>query len=215
VDIEVLQVELDEARQVVQDALELQRVEIGDGFSSANRALYRLVTEMDRSVTHHVIADLRIGQKERQLAARILIESPHGCEAVLDEVEDALSDETEPEVIGWLVTALGYTRDQRSLPVLKVLSTHPSSTVRFQVPEAVSMCAEGGFEPVYQTLLGLSFDADLEVRWSAVFELGAWLRETKDERIVTRLSEAAIDDPAEAVRATASDALDEGGIESD
>jgi hypothetical protein len=59
------------------------------------------------------------------------------------------------------------------------------------------MCADGGFDLVAGPLLSLSADPDDGVRWSAAYELGAWLAESDDQRLHDRVADLANDDSAE------------------
>lgn len=174
--IEVLRVELADMDQLTAEALATQGLETANGFSTGNDALARLVRDLRADELRAMVRRLRNQNiDERQLAARLLKESALSPEAVLDEVRTALSTEAEPTVVRWLVSALGYTRSPSALADLRALASHPVADVRFQVPDALSMCATGAFDQVADPLLQLSGDADDDVRWSAIYELRAWL----------------------------------------
>jgi hypothetical protein len=59
------------------------------------------------------------------------------------------------------------------------------------------MCSDGQFDLIAHPLLSLSTDPDDGVRWSAAYELGAWLPESDDVRLHARVNELANDDSAE------------------
>lgn len=130
-------------------------------------------------------------------------------ETLVAEARAALAVEGEPNVLSWLVWALGDSRSREVLPDLRVLASHPSAEVRFPVPDALSMCAEGVFDLVAEALLELSRDVDDDVRWSAIFELAAWRVDTTDDRIQVRLSESAVTDDVPANREVALEGLSE------
>lgn len=206
--IEVFQMELVEARRLADEALVIQETEVADGFRSGNLVLARLATELEPSMLRLLVHELRVrAVAERQLAARLLKESSLSADDVVSEVRSALESETDPLVIGWLVTALGYTWSPAALPDLYALARHESSDVRVQVPDALSECAEAGFGQVGDSLLDLSRDEDHDVRWSAIYELAAWLPDASDERVRMRLADAATVDPVTEIRATAAGAL--------
>ena len=56
-------------------------------------------------------------------------------------------------------------------------------------------------------LVSLAQDVDDDVRWSAVFELGAWIREVDDDQIPRLLTEIASKDPNDEIRSQAAEGL--------
>jgi HEAT repeat protein len=98
-------------------------------------------------------------------------------------------------VVSLLVDALGCARTSAALPTLHRLASHTSPDVRFTVATALSQCSVD-FNSIAEPLLALSADPLAEVRWSAVYELCEWSRETSDERIADRLRSLLADDDA-------------------
>jgi hypothetical protein len=145
-------------------ALREQEAQRVDGVDYARPALYALqrveppdllalVRELRRSARVH----------ERELAARLIGQSPLSATAIATEVRDALECEEEPEVVCQLVWALVYAPAASMLPELERLAAHHDDRVRFPVPDALSRCAPR-FEAVETTIMQLSSDPDEEVR---------------------------------------------------
>src|SRR4051794_11682760 len=152
---------------------------------------------------------------ERELAARLISQSPLPVTTIADEVRDALTSEEDPEVICRLVWALVYAPAPAMLPELERLAAHDDDRVRFPVPDALSRCAPR-FDAIEKTMMQLSSDPDADVRWSATFELGAWLEDTDDlitaaevARVLSRLRALADSDPDDDVRTHAAERLNE------
>jgi hypothetical protein len=153
--------------------------------------------------------------RERELAAWLIGQSPLPATTISDEVREALATEEDPEVICRLIWALVYAPAADMLPELERLAAHRDDRVRFPVPDALSRCAPR-FEAIEMTLMQLSSDPDPDVRWSAAFELGAWLEDSEDlttavelARILSRLRDLAGSDPDDEVRALATQRVSE------
>lgn len=154
----------------------------------SNHVIRRLHADLDETETLEMVAGLALGPlEEREFAAQLLIEGPVSSGSVVGAVNEILSNESEPTVLSLLVDALGYARTPSALPTLHRLASHRSADVRFTVPMALSQCSDGDFNSIAEPLLALSADSLAEVRWSAVYELCEWCRDTGDERIVDRL----------------------------
>lgn len=195
-------------RDLLSEALRLQEHEEETGFTGPNPALYQLTTAVDFEPLLDEARFLRDGTvDERQLHARLLSEATMPAERRLAEVLQVLSEEAEPKVMRWLVFGLGHTGSKAAIAKLRELAHHPSPRVRYAVPDGLSGCAER-FDEVADLLLELSHDPNTDVRWSAVFELGAWWNESRDPRIEARLSELRVDDPSEEVRRVAREGLE-------
>lgn len=201
--------ELSEARRRAEPALAIQRRELA-GDDSPNRALEALRARPGSVLTQFVEALRKGSVEERQLAARLLVDSTIDARQVLELARTALADEEDPQVLPWLASALGHTRDQAAIADLAPLAAYDRPAVRFAVAGSLSMCAEAEFESIAEPLLALSRDPDDDVRWSAAFELGEWLAVSDEPRIHRRLAEL-ISDPAGEVRSVAGDALAEVG----
>src|SRR5262249_23059166 len=109
--------------------------------------------------------------------------------------------------------ALQYARDPGAVPDLKRLAEHSAGAVRFGVADALSSSAPS-FRDVGDTLIALSDDPDRDVRWSAVFELAAWLErpweritDADADRVRRTLEHLARSDPDPEIRADAANAV--------
>jgi hypothetical protein len=155
-------------------ALAAQEVERATGFADWSPALEHLRSGLGLLELLDLVRELRsAGLNERELSARLLVQSAMPGNAVVDEVRRGLQLEDDPQVIRWFVTALQYTRDAVALPDLEALASHPDARARFGVPDALSSCSNA-FVDVADVLFNLSQDPDRDVRWSAIFELAAW-----------------------------------------
>lgn len=196
---------------LVRAALARQEDERADGFGLHNAPLTALRDQLDADELLGLIDQLRAGGlPDRELAARLLAHGHLHFDLVTAAVYRALESETEPQVIAWLVWALAFAADPSSLTVLKLLSKHPDAEVRFPVPDAFSACARE-FSEIADHMITLSRDGDRDVRWSAAFELAAWLDNEppplESDRIIQRLSEFATTDPDLEIRSLAQERL--------
>lgn len=97
-----------------------------------------------------------------------------------------LSEEDEPAVIAPLLWNVGSSGlPERLHDVLKYLD-HPSELVRYAVSDSISSFTPDG--RARDALMRLAGDSDQDVRWSAVFELGAWLYDSGDPNITELLT---------------------------
>lgn len=115
-----------------------------------------------------------------------------------------LPAETEPAVLRWMVSALGYHRDRESLAQVAALAGHPDARVRFHVAAALPSLADPTTaEPeTVDALLRLCRDGDADIRFYAVY---AATREMAGLSLPTvdRLTARLLDDPDEQVSAMA------------
>ena len=204
------------ADDIVRAALRTQEQERADGYFSGNPSLREIQRRLAPAELLVLVRELRRSEHVpvRELAARLLKEDPVPGTGVTDEVRRALRGEKDPTVIRWLVSALQNGRDPRALADLKRLAGHPEAEVRFGVPDALSFCASQ-FRDIGDDLLQLSRDPEPDVRWSATFELAAWLEgplggtsEADVERIRSRLEELARSEPDTDTGAKAAEALE-------
>jgi hypothetical protein len=199
---------------LVAAALVTQEQERATGFASRNPSLEAIQNQLEPHELLRLVNELRLdGQPERELAARLLVHAALPGTAVTSEVQRLLQDEADPQVIRWLVAALQHARDPAAIGLLKCLATHPDARVRFGVPDALSSCASE-FGDVADDLIELSTDGDRDVRWSATFELAAWLtgatsaaQDPGAGRALSRLREIAASDPVSEVRSMAARAV--------
>jgi hypothetical protein len=205
--------EMSSTHSLVLAALAAQEEERATGFASADSSLSMLQEQLEPSALLGLIHELRSGRlAERELAARLLVQARLPGAAVVDEVRLALGDEQDPQVIRWLVAALQYARESTGLADLTRLARHPDARVRFGVPDALSSCGER-LGDVADTLVEMSKDGDRDVRWSATFELVAWVGEASPrtttagrDRLVERLRVIASADADPEIRSMAAQA---------
>ena len=197
--------ELDEARRLVSRAFsaelegdsdartreltELIASESTDRVFEAARCLAGALP-VERAVSAHVLRQLyEVSQDVR----------------VVEQVVAMLGAESEPTVVAPLLTALGWTGLSAYLPVLLEYRADGSEIVRHAVSDVL-----GRFAPsprAVAALIELAADNDADIRWSAVYELGAWIREINSDEIVSVLDQVVESDPDPEVRAVALDGL--------
>jgi hypothetical protein len=174
--VKVFLLELRHMKDLVQEALVGQEQERATGFASANAALDELLQVAQPGVLA-LVHELRSGEEpERELAARLLSASALASSVVQEEVREAAGTESDGDVLRWLVFALNATKDPGAIEQLVNFARHEDARVRFGVPDALSSCA-ARFGDISLLLGELSRDAERDVRWSATYELAAWLTE--------------------------------------
>jgi HEAT repeat protein len=160
---------------LVEAALHAQEDERRQAFSIQNAALDELMLSLPAEELVELVDLLRLGDPaRRELGARLLSSEVLEGQVIIREVSRLMEDEFDPDVIRWLVAALGNTRTHEALPLLAMLSFHDDSKVRFVVPDSLSKCSPN-LECVLDTLVRLAKDQDRDVRWSSIFEICAWL----------------------------------------
>lgn len=160
---------------LVDAALHTQEDERREAFSIYNAALDELMLSLPAEELMELVELLRHGDlARRMLGARLLSSEVLEGPVVIREVRRLLEDECDPDVISWLVTALGKTGTLEALPLLAMLSFHDDSRVRFAVSDSISKCSPN-LECVLDMLVRLAKDQDRDVRWSSIFEICAWL----------------------------------------
>jgi hypothetical protein len=149
---------------------------------------------------------LRHTDAQHRILGSRLVRAVRGREAdAVDALLAAFDRETDPDTLFWLISALGYTGSDRATDRLLPLADSADESIRYAVSDALSSVEELS-EPAREALVRMARDADSDVRFSAVFELGAWLPQIPEFRSVVL---AALDDPAPLVARTAREALDE------
>lgn len=204
--------EPNEIDKLLSEALQVQALEEQSGWHHPNPAFFRLCTEVDYGTLLKRARYLADGDADKRvLYARLLAdasEMPSEDRAAL--AMEHIENEADPKVLARYVVGLRNAASAVALPRLRELARHPSPHVRFTVPDALSACTER-FDQIANLLLELSRDDDREVRWSAIFEVGAWWGETSGDYLEARLADAASNDPSEEVRKAAADALAQHG----
>jgi HEAT repeats len=118
---------------------------------------------------------------ERELGARVLRElgpyddagrRPFAARAVA-ELVDRLSKESDPRVLGWVISALGYNCAREALQRVLLFADNPSWRVRFAVAAALpSLVDPERIEPdALAVLLRLCRDDDADTRFYALYAL--------------------------------------------
>lgn len=128
------------------------------------------------------------------------------------ELVGLLRHEHDEDVICWIVSAFGFLPSESVTGELIPLAAHPDPAIRYHVAAALVNRSAGDLPPAsFDTLLTLCTDEDPEVRFSAVFELGAWWQASHDVRAEAVLRRAIRDDSPFVFRA-ARDALSDGHL---
>ncbi len=184
----------DESEEVVSLALGAQREEYETDFQTTNEPLQRIIDEVRPS------KQLEIGDRllasphglDRILGARILRENWTRRADALALIVQAVQQESDADVLGWLLSAVAYLGDLSALRVVEVFVEHEEPRVRDQAAGAISSCgAERRSSSAVAALLRLADDSNDEVRFSAVFELGQWWQGGfTDSRVEDRLRRA-------------------------
>ena len=97
----------------------------------------------------------------------------------------------DPEIISWLVGALRERPGTLPPTNDRAICGSPSGASPLHRADAIDACALN-FSQVAEVLLLLAGDLDRDVRWSAAFELAAWLED--DEGRLTEGNRNEIED---------------------
>lgn len=208
--------ELIEARRLaaVAFAAELE----GDS-ESRTLELSRLISDEGPARVADMAACLgRSLASERSLAGHALrqIYEVAPSDNVVHQILEILDGEREPAVVAPFLTALGWVcrtepvgsawRSEISAKLLEY-EADPSPLVRYAVSDVLSSFAPGASASA--GLARLARDEDEDVRWSAVFELSAWISEIPDVQISALLAEISVTDRNDEIRAQAAEGLAE------
>jgi hypothetical protein len=183
----------DESR--INALLEAQTVEFRESQHGSSTSIAEMIEKLDESARLRLGASLlHDGDPNRRImGSRLIRETPsHKFEAA-DELGVALFQETDDDVIYWLVAAIALVGAPFTLPKLRELADHRSPGVRYHVASALSASFPSELpEDVKALLLTLSDDLDEEVRFSALFELSSqWETSVvRDKAIELRLKRA-------------------------
>lgn len=149
---------------------------------------------------------------QRKLGVQILRElgdeQLDGCRPFRNEtvalMRARIRDETDPAVVRWIVSALGYHRGREALSEVVALAGHPDDRVRFHVAAALpGLVNLDRVEPeAADALIRLCSDDDGDIGFYALY---ATTREIAglDVQAVTELAAQLANDPDEQVRAMA------------
>lgn len=148
----------------------------------------------------------------RELGARVLRELgrqgddgrlPFGDQAI-PLLRDRLGKESDPHVLGWLVSALSYNGAREALAGVLRFVDHPDGFVRFHVAAELPYLTDPD-QPdpaVVAALRQLSGDSDPETRYYALYALVSELSGLDPEQISQTIAER-LTDPDDEVRALA------------
>lgn len=147
---------------------------------------------------------------ERILGIRLIREVKQYEGQAIDDLAGLLRQERDEDVVAWIVSAFGFVRSDVVTTRLIELAAHPDPAIRYHTATALANRADEYLpEPSRTALLALCQDDDPEVRYSAVYELGAWWLASDDPAAEAVLDRAACDADPFVLRA-ARDALAKG-----
>jgi HEAT repeat protein len=114
---------------------------------------------------------------------------------------DRLSQESDPRVLGWVISALEYNGAREALQWVLPFADHPSWRVRFQVAAALPSlvdpeCIEADALAVLQRLCR---DDDAETRFYALYALAEEVVGVEAEQLSRSITDR-LDDPDEQIR---------------
>jgi HEAT repeat protein len=204
----------DPSKRSTAELLAAARVEIPEG--DAVGPVPYLVALQERPTEDVFGAAVRLLSHDerdaRELGARILRElgpydrngrRPFTARAVPLLVE-RLGRESDPRVLGWVISALGYNGAREALGTVLPFAAHPHWRVRFHVAAALpSLVSPRGIEPAALTALrGLCHDHDADTRFYALYALVEEVTGVDAEALCETIADF-LDDPDEQVRALA------------
>jgi hypothetical protein len=131
---------------------------------------------------------------ERILGTRLVRELKSDAVLVTKRLLEVLEDEHDDAVIAWLLNALAFLGRPEALSAISSFAGSASAGVREAVATAISGCSTPDLsQGSRDVLVRLAHDADHQVRFSAVFELGEWWKEKLDVAIQLELDVATRD----------------------
>lgn len=146
----------------------------------------------------------------RILGVRLIREVKQYEGRAIDDLAELLRDERDEDVVAWIVSAFGFVRSDVVTARLVELAAHRDPAIRYHVATALGNRADDDLPAAsLAALVALCDDADPEVRYSAVFELGAWWLVSDDPSAEAVLDRASCDADPFVLRA-ARDALAKG-----
>jgi HEAT repeat protein len=196
---------------LIDELLSEQDLEFQTEFESTNYLLHSTVVNAPEAEL------LAAGEKlissdsasQRILGIRLVRELKRLAGKATSDMAGLLHRERDDDVIYWIASAFGFLKSYSVTRELISLAAHGNPGVRYHVATALANRSSGELpDESLAALTGLAGDADAEVRFSAVFELGSWWQASHDVRIEAVLRNALGDGDPEVVRA-ARDALGE------
>jgi hypothetical protein len=183
------------------DALLLQQdTEFSTDFGHVNHLLASTISETPQAELLAAGRELIASDAARRriLGTRLLRElGEHAGQAVAELtwlLDRELDRENDDEVLYWVVSALGFLGGAPVTAGLTGLAAHGDPGIRYHVATALANAGTGELpEESRATLISLAQDPNAEVRFSAVFELGAWWQAAPDARVEAVLRRACRD----------------------
>jgi hypothetical protein len=183
-------------KKLIQQVLKEQDQEAESGFTATSTTLAGLITSRPESWLRAVGVSLLRSKmpSERILGSRMLRELKSERDSNASLIAEQLRVEDQNSVTVWLLYALAFLHVQSTLPIV--------------LEFAISGCSGESLPPSGRdALLLLAVDANDQVRFSAVFELGRWWTSgLVDPQIHKALIQAKVDSH-KLVRDAAADAL--------
>lgn len=154
------------------------------------------------------VEQLRSEDPRRRILGTRLIRELKSKEAqVAVELSARLDVERDDRVIYWVVAAFGFINSELVTDKLLALARHPDPGIRYYVADALANRTD--LPPlVAEALVELASDANEEVRFSAVFEIGTWWHVNHLAKLESTLRDA-LEDADKSVREAARRAMDE------
>jgi HEAT repeat protein len=158
----------------------------------------------------------------RELGARVLRElgrqgelgrRPFSAEAV-PVLVDRLDQERDPDVLRWLISALGYNAAREALRDVLRFVGHPDWRVRFRIASALPALVDPAqVEPeAVNALQRLCRDEEADTRWYALYALLKEVTGADPERVAETVAHL-VNDPDEQIRELAREGRTRSGAE--
>jgi hypothetical protein len=170
--------------------------ELRDELEDYAFALHKAMS--DDSLAALVVALLGGSELETVFGAVFLRDFPKAVVERSSKIRGLLADETSETVLREAVAAAIFAADPALCDMLAGFVHHPSSEVRFQLCDALTRCCS--HEKAVPLLIGLLSDVDVDVRWSAAYELCAFWSMSPDPEIEMSLLWSRDNDESEEVR---------------
>ena len=195
--------------ELIDELLREQDLEFRAEFEIVNHLLHSTIGDAPEDALLAAGEKLICGNvaNQRILGVRLLRELKQHAGKAASDMAGLLHREQDDDVIYWIASAFGFLESDSVTSELVKLAAHDNPGVRYHAATALANRGSGELPGESLTALTvLAGDADAEVRFSAVFELGTWWQASQDPRIEAVLGIALGDGDPHVVRA-ARDAL--------
>jgi hypothetical protein len=200
------------SKELIDSLLRQQAEEFVTDFEAGNRLLSSTIASTPEAELLRVGRQLILSPDAtaRILGTRLVRGLKEFRTQAAADLADLLRYEQDEDVICWIVGAFGTLPSESVTDELIALAAHPDPAIRYHTAAALVNRSAGDLPmPAFETMLTLCSDDDAEVRFSAVYELGAWWQANHDVRAEAVLRRAIRDEDPFVFRA-ARDALSEG-----